>query len=109
MRLDWNCIREILLFEEKHQPSRFPSPMWSSSECPLNEVEEYYRLLAEVGYLRKTGSLGCLWQMTVKGHELLTMLRDPERWEIIKVNAERLGIELSPEVIRRLFLRSLNL
>lgn len=83
--------------------------MWSSPECPPNEVVEYCKLLVEAGYLRKTGSLECLWQITLKGHELLAMLRDPDRWEIIKAGAERLGIELSPEVIRRLFLRSLNL
>lgn len=94
MRLDMDCIRDVLLeFEtlplDCHTPYSFPASITQHGEdavCySLAKLSEGDYINADVR--RHPGGqydfLG-IYDMTFSGHELLAEIRDPERWKKVK-------------------------
>lgn len=97
MKLDQDLVREILLAIEAtgHDPYHvFQLELPGREET---EVSYHVMLLDEAGFLHgqdMSSSDGILWhpmRLTMKGHEFLDTVRDPEVWRETKVSMAKIG------------------
>lgn len=111
MRLDWECVRAILVATEELEGERdvvAPATLPGFTE---DEVVEHIRLLCEAGFIEgfpKGPRPMFSKRLTWSGHELLATLRSKELWSQIKLTAKERSLALSFEVVKALASRLIN-
>lgn len=102
MRLDWNCIREILVATESLEDGNVAAPGMFPGFSE-DKVVEHIRLLVEAGFIEgypKGAAAMFSRRLTWSGHEFLATLRSRDLWSRIKTEAKYRGLELSFELIK---------
>ena len=103
MRLDMDCVREVLLEIEKMPFNGYITIDQLCSALPEMEPDNVYYSalkLIEAGYLSGDilpkmksylpGIKG-IYDITFQGHEFLNEIREPERWTKVKTISKRIG------------------
>lgn len=111
MKLDWDCVRAILIATEALDGERDVVAPASLPGFTEDEVVEHIRLLCEAGFIegfpggpRPTFARRLTWG----GHELLATLRSKELWSQVKLAAKESGLALSFEVVKALASRLID-
>lgn len=110
MRLDWNCVREILTateaLEDKNVVASACIPGFAE-----DVVLEHMRLLLEAGFIETIpkGPIPMFSRrLTWAGHQFLATLRSQGLWSRIKTEAKDRGLELSFDIIKALATKCLG-
>ncbi len=128
MKLDYDCIRDVLLSMEEitslndnclFEAIGFYDIMDSlkKRECDYDFKNVYYSIIKmeEAEYitafwsnekLRDIGDLRYffIYDITIKGHEYLNSVRNPKIWEKIKKSAVSLTLSIIPVIAEKLLL-----
>jgi len=101
MKLDWDCVRELLIAAEalNNKEMVHPGTIKGWSE---DVIIEHIKLLTEAGLVEgypKTNPM-FIERLTWNGHQLLAILRSQSLWERIKAEAKDRSLSLSFEIIR---------
>lgn len=96
MKLDSDCVRDVLLSVEKAAIDEYISPRTLHSAMPQyteDEISYTCLILSDGGFLeimafdapgREIPAVKSIVRMTYQGHELLAKIRDKDRWGGIK-------------------------
>ncbi|MEC1648200.1 DUF2513 domain-containing protein [Bacillus halotolerans] len=99
MKLDRDCLRDVLLTIEEEVGFLETSSIQVLAECPrltkYNKSDVYYciKKLTEADFITEISYLGGsdVSELTFKGHEFLDTIRDGEVWDKTKAVATKVG------------------
>ena len=90
MKLDYNCIRHILLSTEKLDDSKITTELLSDESYSSKTISEHIKCLLDVDYIEVSGPIRTMrseydgyiiHRLTMQGHQYLDSVRDDAVWK----------------------------